>query len=121
MGATILMGVGGLLMLVGFVFWVILIINAFKTDTTQGILSLCIFPYAIYWGFAKFAHPKKGLIVGGMVACYLLGYASYFAAGMMAASALTDAYQQGAIPGAYPGVPGAVPGAVPGQPAWPTQ
>jgi hypothetical protein len=105
---TILMGVGGLFGLVGFICWIILIINAFKTDTTQGILSLCLFPYAIYWGFAKFAHPKKMMIVGGMLGGYILAYALYFAGGMMMASAITDQMQmmqQGAVPGAVPGYP----------------
>jgi hypothetical protein len=109
--AMVFMGLGGLFYLVGFVFWVIIIINAFKTDTTQGILCLCVPIYILYWVFAKFTHPKKGLIVGGFLGGYILGAILYGVSASMAASAMTDQMQQYQMPGAVPGATA----------AWPTQ
>lgn len=103
--SMVLMGVGGLFMLIGFIFWVIVLINAFKTDTTQGILSLCIFPYMLYWVFAKFTHPKKGLIIAGLLGGYIIGYGCYFAGVSMAASAVMDAAGQYQMPAGVPGYP----------------
>lgn len=105
--SMVLMGVGGLFLLIGFVFWVIVLINAFKTDTTQGILSLCIFPYMLYWVFAKFTHPKKGLIIAGLLGGYIVGYGLYFAGMSMAVSDAAGMMQQYQVPGATA--------------AWPTQ
>jgi hypothetical protein len=102
--AMVFMGLGGLFYLVGFIFWIIIIINAFKTDTTQGILCLCVPFYILYWVFAKFTHPKKGLIVAGFLGGYVLGAVLYGVSASMAASAVTDQmqmYQPGAVPG-YP-------------------
>lgn len=90
----VFMGLGGLFYLVGFVFWVIVIINAFKTDTTQGILCLCVPFYILYWGFAKFTHPKKGMIMGGLVGGWILGMILYFVSMSMMVSAGSDMLQQ---------------------------
>lgn len=90
----VFMGLGGLFYLVGFVFWVIIIINAFKTDTTQGILCLCVPFYILYWGFAKFTHPKKGMIMGGFLGGYILGAILYGVSASMMASAAVDQMNQ---------------------------
>jgi hypothetical protein len=94
-------GLGGLLFLVGFICWLITVIKAFKMDTTQGILSLCIWPYSVYFGFAKMDSPKKTLIALGNIGGYVGGWALYFIGGMMMASAamgqvndMSQMYQQ---------------------------
>ena len=86
MGAVI-----GLLALVLYlaavVCWILIIIHAFKTGgALHGILCLCIGPYAIYWGFAKFEHPKKNLILGGFLGGFVAAFALQFLAIFMAAS-----------------------------------
>ena len=89
-----LMGWGGILSLVGFVCWVVIIIQAFKVNATTGILSLCIAPYALYFAFAKMQHAKKGMLLGGMLGGYILGAVLYSVGGaMMASSAMNDAMQ----------------------------
>ena len=44
---------------------VIILIHAFsKGGVLQGFLCLCIPFYILYYGFAKFEHEKKNLILG---------------------------------------------------------
>lgn len=87
-----LMALGGLLGLVGFVCEIIIIIHAFKNaGALHGILALCIWPYALYYGFAKFQHEKKGLILGGWIAGCVLAGILYSIGGAMAASAAIPA------------------------------
>src|SRR5688500_3362741 len=100
--AMVFMGLGGLFYLVGFIFWIIIIIHAVKTDTTQGILCLCVPFYILYWAFAKFTHPKKTMIIAGFLGGYVLGAVLYGVSASMAASAMSDQmqmYQPGAVPG----------------------
>jgi hypothetical protein len=87
------MGLAVVSVLVAAVFGIILLINAFKTDTTQGILCLCL-PYALYWAFAKFTHPKKGMILAGWLGGIIIGTVMYVLSGIMAVSAAGDAMQQ---------------------------
>ena len=69
-----LMGLGGIFFLVTFVCAIIIAIHAFKNGgALHGILCLICGLYTIYWGFAKFEHPKKMLIVGGLIAGIVLG------------------------------------------------
>ena len=49
---------------------IIILIHAFKTSVGQGFLCLCVPFYILYYAFAKFQHPKKGLII----ALFLVGY-----------------------------------------------
>ena len=63
------LALGSLCSLVSFVCWIIIMIHAFtKGGALQGILAFCIWPYTIYYAFAKFQHPKKNLIVIGYLA-----------------------------------------------------
>ena len=63
-----MLALGSLCGLISFVCWIIVLVHAFtKGGALQGILSLCIYPYAIYYAFAKFEHPKKNLILVGML------------------------------------------------------
>jgi benzodiazapine receptor len=83
-----LMALGGLFMLVGFICFIIVVIDAFKKEIWKGVLSLLCFIYTIYYGFTEFQHEKKMMILGGMIGGYVLGYACYF---MGAAAAVAAA------------------------------
>ena len=73
------------LYLAAAVCWIMILIHAFKTGgALHGILSLCFWPYAVYWGFAKFEHPKKNLILGGFLGGIVAGFALQFLAIFMA-------------------------------------
>ena len=64
-----------------------ILIHAFKTGgALHGILCFCIWPYAVYWGFAKFEHEKKNMILAGFLGGIVVGFAIQFMAGFMAAS-----------------------------------
>jgi hypothetical protein len=68
------LALGSLCSLISFVCWIIILIHAFtKGGALQGILAFCLWPYTIYYAFAKFEHPKKnqvilGYLVGGVLA-----------------------------------------------------
>ena len=83
-----LLGILGIVLyLAAVVCWIIIVIDAFKKGgALHGILSFCIWPYAIYWGFVKFEHPKKNLIVGGAIGGLVLAVVLQVMAGFMAAS-----------------------------------
>ncbi|HEV2021960.1 MAG TPA: hypothetical protein VGQ94_05480 [Terriglobales bacterium] len=73
------------LYLVSVVCWILILIHAFKTGgALHGILCFCFWPYAVYWGFAKFEHPKKNLILGGFLGGIVAGFALQFLAIFMA-------------------------------------
>jgi benzodiazapine receptor len=65
--------IGYLFMLIGFVAYVVVLIHAFKASVGQGFLCLCIMPYAIYYLFAKYQSPKKGLITALFLGGYIIG------------------------------------------------
>lgn len=70
---------GYLFFLVGFVCWLIITIDAFKKEIWKGVLCILCGPlFAAYYGFTEFQHEKKMMIVGGMIAAYVLGYACIF-------------------------------------------
>jgi hypothetical protein len=85
-----LVAVGGLFGLVAFVCEIIIIIHAFKTGgALHGLLAFCIPLYALYWGFAKFEHAKKGMILGGWLGgAILCGILQGVGASMQAAAAM---------------------------------
>lgn len=117
---------GGLVFLLGFICWIVIVIKAFKTDTTQGILCLCIWPYAVFWSFAKMQSDKKMLLALGSVGGPILGYVLFFVGGMMVApevGAGFEMYQQQmqqmqqGMQTAMPGMPVMTP--MPGMTPWP--
>ena len=58
----------GLCGLISFVCSIMVLIHAFsKGGALQGILCLCIPLYILYYAFAKFEHPKKNMILAGMI------------------------------------------------------
>jgi hypothetical protein len=58
---TILSVIFGLVSLVGAIW---LLVEAFKEDMAQGLLTLCVPCYAFYYAFARLDSPYKGTIIG---------------------------------------------------------
>ena len=54
-------------------FVIIILIAAFQEDVVQGLLSLCVPFYILYYMFAKFEHEKKGLIIAGALLGSIIG------------------------------------------------
>jgi hypothetical protein len=67
-----LYAVAGVLGLVSLVCGIIILIGAFKESLAQGLLSLLVPFYILYYAFARFQHPKKGLVVGGWLGAAIL-------------------------------------------------
>jgi hypothetical protein len=71
--------IGSVLVLMWIVCHVFVLIDAFRTGITEGLLYLCIPCYALYYLFFRFEHASKTLIVlcylfGGVVGGSLSGY-----------------------------------------------
>ena len=62
--AAVLGLVAMVLSLGSFVCSIIILVAAFKSGVADGLMSLCIPFYILYFAFAKFEHEKKGLILG---------------------------------------------------------
>jgi hypothetical protein len=59
--------------LVSLVCGIIILIHAFtKGGVVQGILCLCVPFYVLYYGFAKFEHEKKNLILAGWLGAIVI-------------------------------------------------
>lgn len=61
--STVLSLLGLACSLGAFVCHVLLLIHAFKKSTTEGLLTLCVPCYGIYYAFTKFEHENKNLII----------------------------------------------------------
>ena len=60
-----MLALAGLCALVSFVCSILILIHAFsKGGIVQGLLSLFIPLYILYYAFAKYEHEKKGMILG---------------------------------------------------------
>lgn len=57
--AAVVCGVGG------FICTVIILIHAFQNSVAKGLLCLCVPCFILYYMFAEFQHPNKGLIIAG--------------------------------------------------------
>lgn len=80
---------------IGFGVFVLILIHAFKASTTEGLLCLCVPCYILYYGFAKFEHEKKSLLLGVWLGAAVLS--GIFQG--LAAQQMMEA-QQGAYPAA---------------------
>jgi hypothetical protein len=69
----LLMGLGGILSLVGFVCAIIILIAAFQEEVVQGILCLCVPFYILYYALVRYQSENKPLIVGGWLGGAILG------------------------------------------------
>jgi len=61
-----------ILYLAAFACSIIILIHAFKASVGQGFLCLCIPFYILYYGFARFTHEKKNLILGVWIGAWVL-------------------------------------------------
>jgi len=57
--------IGSILLAVSLVFGLVIIVNAFKESAGQGVLCLVVPFYMFYWALARYASPKKGLVLSG--------------------------------------------------------
>ena len=73
-----------------FVCWIIILIGAFKDEVLQGFLCFCVPFYILYYGFAKWNHPKAKAITGLFVVLILLANGIQFAALASMADQLQD-------------------------------
>jgi hypothetical protein len=65
--------------LTGFVIGIIILVHAFsKGGVVQGLLSLFIPFYILYYAFAKFEHEKKGMILAAWFGAILLQFVLMF-------------------------------------------
>jgi len=83
-----LVALGGLCILVCVICEIIVLIHAFKASVGQGFLCLCIWPYLLYYAFARFTHPKKNLILAGLLGGAVLGGIFYVLGGAAMMSSL---------------------------------
>ncbi len=58
-------GLGGLLLIVSVVCWVILLIAAFKAEVWKGIAGFFCGLYLLYFAITEYQADNKWLIVGG--------------------------------------------------------
>ena len=74
----VFLGLSGLVGLGSFICWVVILIHAFKESVLQGLLCFLCFPYMAYYGFAKFQHERKWLVLvgwlGGLVLAGLINW-----------------------------------------------
>ena len=78
-----MLAIGGILTFVGFICYIIILVHAFKDSVAQGFLSLCVPFYVFYFMFAKLQSDKKGLLIGGFLGGYIIGYALMIAGGLL--------------------------------------
>lgn len=64
--------IAGVLGLVALACALVIVIHAFRQSTAQGLLCLFVPCYILYFGIAKLEHPRKGLLLAGMVASPIL-------------------------------------------------
>jgi hypothetical protein len=85
----IIMVIGYVFSLINLVCAIIILIHAFKSSVGEGFLCLCVPCYIIYYMFAKFDHPKKGLILAGFWGSWLLSMGFQFGGMAMSGPATT--------------------------------
>jgi hypothetical protein len=66
--------------IVALVATIIILIHAFQASTGQGFLCLCVPFYILYYAFARFEHPRKGLILAALLVGWGLAIALNLAA-----------------------------------------
>lgn len=64
---------GLILQFISFVCFVIILIRAFDDSVVQGLLSVCLLPYALYYMFARLQTDRKGLLITGFLGGASLG------------------------------------------------
>jgi len=73
-GALYALAILGLLfLLVWLVSDLLILIQAFAADWTQGLFCLLVPLYIVYWMLARLRHPRRRLLLGG----YFVGLAGF--------------------------------------------
>jgi|WetSurMetagenome_2_1015567.scaffolds.fasta_scaffold1933935_1 hypothetical protein len=68
------MTVAGLVLLsLAAALWLVIAIQAFGASVGQGLACLCAPFYAVYYGFARFEHRRKRLILTAWVLAAIFG------------------------------------------------
>lgn len=84
---VLMFGLGGLLSLAASVAAIIILIAAFQDEVWKGIVGLICGFYLLYWAFAEFQSPHKGLLIGLWLGAGIIGYGliggGFVASGMM--------------------------------------
>lgn len=57
--AAVACGLGGL------VCTILILVHAFQNSVAKGFLCLCVPCFILYYMFAEFQHPQKGMIIAG--------------------------------------------------------
>lgn len=52
---------------------IIVLIHAFKKNTTQGLLTLCVPCYSLYYVFTQFEHENKNMIIAFYLGGSIMG------------------------------------------------
>jgi len=84
----VLMGLGAIFALIGLVGNIIILIHAFKSSVGEGFLCLCVPCYILYYMFAKFEHPKKGLVIAAALGGNIIGNVLIRVGGMSSGSSM---------------------------------
>ena len=58
-----MLGAGGLLVLLAFTAWVVVVVGAFRDRPARGFAAMFALPYAIFFAFTRFEHPIRKTIV----------------------------------------------------------
>lgn len=66
-GCAIMMALSILLLVLTAASWLAITVLAFRASPAQGVLCLLIPPYAIYFGFARMDHRRRGLLMTGLL------------------------------------------------------
>ncbi|MFZ5468872.1 MAG: hypothetical protein ACOZIN_05480 [Myxococcota bacterium] len=64
---------GLLLQLLSVACFVFVLLHAFQRSVGAGFMVLLIPFFNVYYGFAQFEHPKKGLILAGWLGLFVVG------------------------------------------------
>ena len=56
-----------------FIFWIWIVVDAFKMSVFHGVACLVFWPYFIYYLAVHFEHDRKGWIILGYVGLPVIG------------------------------------------------
>lgn len=89
-----LMLIGTILLAVGGIMSLYLLVKAFQTSTGTGLLALFVPFYLLYFAFAKYTSPKKGMVVGAWLGLLVAGGVLQGIGVAQAANEMADQMQQ---------------------------
>ncbi len=114
--------IGSLLTLIAGIMSIVVLVAAFKKSVGQGLLSLFVPLYILYFAFTQYASPKKKLILGTWIGGAVVGGALLVTAIQQSAtalqSALTEAVKEASKSAPAEGVPAAAAAPAAGPATW---